>query len=447
MNKGKGYNMGRIMIAGTSSGCGKTTVACAILAILKEQGKNVVSFKCGPENLDTTFQKEILDIPSYNLDSFIMSDNTVKYLIGEHSGDIDIIDGVKGYYDGLNFSTNASTNKMSVITKTPTILVIDCTDAAASVAAVISGFLKYKTNTIEGVIFNRLDAALFDGMKKLCEEIKIKCLGYIPRIKELEDETRSLALVTDLEIGHKKNLIKSFADMAEKTLDIDGIIKVSEGAKSIKYKELPISYIGKAKIAVSYDKAFCHAYTDNMDLLKKMGADIVYFSPLKDEKLPDDIDGIFITGGYPEMYCLELARNVAMKKSIKDAIDAGIPTIAVSGGFMYLHETLQDIKGMNYEMVGVIEGKCVRSVIIDNAGYIEIKSDKDTLILKKGEAMRSYEFRRYESTKPGYDLIFKKNDEEWREAHCGKTFYGGFPNLQLYSNIKMAKNFMKACVK
>lgn len=439
--------MGRILFSGTNSGCGKTTVTCAVLQALKNRGIGVTSFKCGPDYLDPMFQRVIIGVKSYNIDSFMMSENTIKSLVEEHESEISVIDGIKGYYDGVHFTRQASTYEISLYTKTPSILVIDCSGMEASAGAVIHGFLKYHNNTIKGVIFNRLNPAIYDDMKKVCSMLKLKCFGYLPKMSSVVIENKHLTLINKTEIDDMKIRMKQFAEQAEKTIDIDGIIDMAKTAIPLKSKPIDIPYIGKAKIAFSYDKAFCFHYRDNIEILEKMGAEIVNFSPLNDSTLPDDINGIILCGGYPEMYGSELSKNKSMLESVRSAVDNGVPTIAECGGFMYLHDNMYDLTGARYKMAGVIDGSCYRSNPINNYGYIELTSNTDNLLLEKGDVIKTYEFHYYESTNPGETFTARKFNEEWKCINSDENLYAGFPHLHFYSNIKAAKRFMKACVK
>ena len=438
--------MGRILIAGTNSGCGKTTVTCAIMQALKNRGIDLTGFKCGPDYLDPSFVNDIIGVRAYNLDSFMMTDDTIKYLLSEHESEISVIDGVKGYYDGYMFTDKASTSEMALITKTPTILIVDCKDMEASAAAILYGFIRYSKNTIKGVVFNRLNPLIYDGMKRVCEDLNIKCLGYIPAFKSVVSENKNLSLVTELEINEIKNKMMELAKAVEKTVDIDKIIEIAKSAKPIKAKHIDIPYVGRTKIAVAHDKAFCLNYADNIEILERMGAEIIKFSPMQDEKIPEDADGLFISGGYPEMFAAALSKNRSMLDSIKEAVHGGMPAIAESGGFMYLHESILDITGVSQRMAGAISGECTRIPPFNNYGYVEMTADSSNLLLKKGETIKTYEFHRYESSNPGSSLCARKNGEESRRIHATNTLYAGFPHLNFYSNVKMAERFMKACL-
>ena len=439
--------MGRVLIAGTSSGCGKTTVACTILQILKNRGIEVNSFKCGPDCLDPMFNNDVIGVKTYNLDSFMMDRNTLRYLINEHKTEISVIDGVKGFYDGISFTKKASTYEISEYTKTPVILVVDCSDMTASAGAVIKGFLRYRLNMIKGVIFNRLNAEMYPELKKLCAALRVRCYGYIPKMRSVAVENMHLMLASEPEIEDLRKSMKKLAERAERTLDIEGITELAKTAREMKFKPLNVPYIGRAKIAFSFDKAFCLYYRDNIELLKKMGAEIVPFSPMHDSALPENIDGIVLCGGYPEMYASELSKNESMMKSIKNAVDAGIPTIAECAGFMYLHEEMFDLTGVAYKMTGVVDGKCYKSAAPIKNGYIELMSNTNNLLLKRGGRFRTYEYHIYESTGPGSTFTAYKNNDSWKCINSSPTLYAGFPHLHFYTNVRMAERFMRSCVK
>lgn len=439
--------MGRIIITGTNKGCGKTTVATAVLMAMQNRGFDVTGFKCGPDYSAPKYISEILGINAYNIDSFMMSGNTIRHLINEHGSELSVIDGALGYYDGYMFTEKASTCEISLITKTPSVLVVDCSAMEVPAAAVLYGYTKYSKNTIAGVIFNRLSTAKFAGAKRVCESLKLRCLGYLPEFDTKEIDNKNLPLMTAASLSNIKKRIADLAEIAEKTVDIDAVIEIAEAAKEIKSRPINIPYVGAATIAVANDRAFSLKYTDNIKMLKDMGAKIVEFSPLADKELPDNIDGILISGGYVEMYAEDLAKNTTMLESIRKAVSSGIPTIAESCGFVYLHESVSDITGMQHSMAGVIPGICTRVPPYNNYGYVELTADSDNLLLKKGETIGTYEFHRYESSNPGSSLIVKKNGEQWKRIHANEHLYAGFPHLNFYSDVRMAERFMRACIK
>ena len=248
--------MKRIMLAGTHSGCGKTTVTCALLQALKNRSLNVSSFKCGPDYIDPMFHKTVIDTSAYNLDSFLMNEDTINYLLQKNSRDISVIEGVMGFYDGLGFSDKGSTFELSEITETPVILVADCRGKSLSAIAEIKGFKEYKSNKITGVIFNNLPEKLQTDMARECEKIGLEPLGFMPQVKDARIESRHLGLVTAEEIGDIKTKINLLAQKAEGNINIDRILENADcGDTKVEFTH--INKIADGKRAVARDKAFC----------------------------------------------------------------------------------------------------------------------------------------------------------------------------------------------
>lgn len=437
--------MKKIMIAGASSGSGKTTIVCALLQYLVNNGVNVSSFKCGPDYIDTMFHKEIIGTPSYNLDSYFMDEGTLKYLFRKNSADISVIEGVMGFYDGVGFTDRASSYEISKIIDTPVILVINAKGMGNSVGAVIRGFLEYKKNNIKGVIFNQITAPVYERMKAVCETEGVKALGYLPFCEAAQLESRYLGLVTATEINDLKGKLQILAETASETLDIDGIAEIAAEESVNRHIEAVIN--PRVRIGVARDKAFCFYYEDNFSLLRELGAELVMFSPLEDEKLPENIDGLILGGGYPELYAEILSGNKSMLKDVRDAVNSGLPCIAECGGFMYLHEGLCDITGKRYEMAGVIEGEAFKTEHLQRFGYIEMEALKDNIFCRRGGKIRAHEFHYYDSENNGSDFKARKNNREWGCAHASETLFAGYPHIHFYANTEFAESFINHCEK
>lgn len=439
--------MKRIIIGGTHSGCGKTTVTCGILQALCNRKMRVASFKCGPDYIDPMFHEKIIGTTAHNLDSFFCDDNTLKHLLYEKASvaDISVIEGVMGFYDGG--AGRGSAASVSDITNTPAIVVIDCGGMSESIGAVMMGFLSYRKNNIIGFIFNRLPEKLSPMAVELCKELKTEYFGFLPYNK-IRLESRHLGLVTADEIADIKYKIQQLADLAEKHILLDKIIDFAErdfpGFTPVTYKK----YSSKRPpvIAVAKDKAFCFIYPDNINLLEKMGCKIRYFSPLEDKKIPA-ADGLILCGGYPEIYAEKLSENKSMLSDIRAKIKGGLPTIAECGGFMYLHKELEDGQGNSYEMAGIIEGKAYRTQRLQRFGYTYLTAEKDNLISRCGETFTAHEFHYWDSTSCGADMTAKKTDgREWKCCHCTDSLYAGFPHLYFYANTKIAERFVCRCM-
>lgn len=441
--------MKRIIIGGTNSGCGKTTVTCAILQALVNRNINVASFKCGPDYIDPMFHEKIIGTSSYNLDSFFCNDDKLKYLLCENSRntDISVIEGVMGFYDGAD--GRGSAHSVSQITDTPAVIVIDCKGMSDSIGAVMKGFLEYKKpNNILGFIFNRLPQKLAGSAENLCRELGTEYFGFLP-VNELTFESRHLGLVTANEVSDIKDKMNRLGELAEKNILIDKLIKLLE--KPFPQFVCPqfekMNFPRKPVIAVAKDSAFCFIYFDNISLLEKLGCEIVYFSPLSDKAVPENADGLILCGGYPELYAKKLSCNADMLADVRRKIEAGMPTIAECGGFMYLHDTMEDADGNVHKMVGVINGKAYKTSKLRHFGYTKMTAERDNMLCKKGDTFPAHEFHYWDSTLCGEDFTAEKSDGRSRKcAYANENMYAGFPHLYFYSDIKIAENFVRRCL-
>ncbi len=443
----------RIMLAGTKSGAGKTTITLSILQGLVDRGYAVSSFKCGPDYIDPMFHSKVIGTNSGNLDSFFCEDDILKNLLYQNSRntDISVMEGVMGYYDGIGFSDTGSTYSIAAITKTPVILIVDAKGISGSLGAILHGFSDYKKESyIKGVIFNRLPDRLYDSARKLAEDMGIQSIGYVPVLPEWNLESRHLGLVTADEIKDIKDRIKRLTDKLSDTIDFDKILLLAGQAEPLSVSE-ESSYIdkkGKISIAVAQDEAFCFIYKDNLELLKKAGAELYSFSPLRDKFLPENIDGLLLCGGYPELYAKKLSQNTSLLCDIKKAIEGGMPTIAECGGFMYLHETMEDMEGIDYPMVGVIPGRCFKTKHLQRFGYVYLKGREENLTTGKQEVIKAHEFHYWDSESAGQDFHAVKPDgsREWDCVHANKNLYAGFPHLYFPGNTSIAKRFVDRCM-
>jgi cobyrinic acid a,c-diamide synthase len=441
----------RIMIAAPASGSGKTMISCGLLWILKKRGKDVSGFKCGPDYVDPLFHKEMIGVPSRNLDSFLMGEDTVLERFCANAKEYSVLEGVMGYYDGVGgISVQASSYDISRITKTPVILVVDTKGMSLSVVAIIKGFLEYhKDSRIRGVIFNRTSPMMYPRLKKAVEEeLAVSVLGYLPFLPQCSIESRHLGLVTPTSEHDFHTRLQLLAEAMEKTVDIDGILKLAENAeafcmKKSERKKNP----AVCKVAVAKDDAFCFYYEDNLELLEKLGCEICFFSPLKDKHLPENVDGLLLGGGYPEVYAKPLSQNKSLLMQIKEVIKNGIPCVAECGGFLYLYEELEDLEGNFYPMVGAISGRAWKQDRLKRFGYSTLTAQKDTLLCKKGEEIPAHEFHYWDSENNGDAFNAKKplGTQHWNCIHAQGNLFAGFPHMHFYGNIRFAENFVEKC--
>ncbi len=389
--------MHAIVIAGTHSGCGKTTVTLGILAALKKRGLRVQSFKAGPDFIDAGLHRIITGRPSRNLDAWMCGEDYVKNCFYKYSGDADIsvIEGVMGLYDG-----EPSTSRLASVLGVPIILVVDAYGMAESAGAMTKGFRDWGLErgvNIKGIIFNRVGSERhYERIKDAVKDIVV--MGYLPRNLDFEIPHRHLGLTVAEENPITDESIQRLADAVLEHIDVDTILSgippfnspLSKGGR--RGVDLSPSSI---KIAVAYDKAFCFYYEDNLDLLRDAGAEVITFSLLSDSYVPKGIDAIYIGGGYPELYAEALSKNSLMRYSIKGWADAGRPLYAECGGLMYLSKgiwKIEDEKKKLWEMAGALPFETEMKEKRSQLGYREIILQDDCIIGKKGDRLRGHEF-------------------------------------------------------
>lgn len=448
----------RVMLAAPKSGSGKTMLTCALLQTLKDRGEQVISYKCGPDYIDPMFHKKVIDIPSKNLDTFFTNEEQTKrrFLSGRTESEIAVLEGVMGLYDGLGgVRKEGSSYHLAEVTDTPVILVVDAKGMGKSILALIAGFLAYdEKKLIKGVLLNRMSKSYYQILKPLIEqELKIRVVGYFPEYKRFQIESRHLGLKMPEELPHIKEELKLLSQAFAETVSLDEIMTIAEEAgglsqpgiegvkKGTENKDMPV-------IAVARDEAFCFYYEDNLQLLEEYGARLSYFSPLHDRTLPQECDGILLGGGYPELYAEELGENKTMLSQIREAISDGMPVVAECGGFMYLHEFIQDKENKKQSMTGVIPAGCHDTGKLVRFGYIEIK-EKKASFLPEGQVIRGHEFHYFDSEKNGEDCIASKpvSGKTYPCILAGETYWMGFPHLYYPSNPAFARNFVEKAAK
>lgn len=448
----------RVMLAAPKSGSGKTMLTCALLQTLKDRGEQVISYKCGPDYIDPMFHKKVIDIPSKNLDTFFTNEEQTKrrFLSGRTEREIAVLEGVMGLYDGLGgVRKEGSSYHLAEVTDTPVILVVDAKGMGKSILALIAGFLAYdEKKLIKGVLLNRMSKSYYQILKPLIEqELKIRVVGYFPEYKRFQIESRHLGLKMPEELPHIKEELKLLSQAFAETVSLDEIMTIAEEAgglsqpgiegvkKGTENKDMPV-------IAVARDEAFCFYYEDNLQLLEEYGARLSYFSPLHDRTLPQECDGILLGGGYPELYAEELGENKTMLAQIREAISDGTPVVAECGGFMYLHEFIQDKENKKQNMTGVIPAGCHDTGKLVRFGYIEIK-EKKASFLPEGQVIRGHEFHYFDSEKNGEDCIASKpvSGKTYPCILAGETYWMGFPHLYYPSNPAFARNFVEKAAK
>ena len=433
--------MNRIIIAGTASGCGKTTVTLALLSAFRERGIKLCSFKCGPDYIDPIFHRELMGLSTRNLDPFFSEPAALNRALSQKDDcDLAIIEGVMGYYDGIAATTRASTYEVAKATDTPVILVLRPQGMSTSAAAIMRGFKTFKRDSrIVGVIFSSISETLYPYMKQLAESVGLRPLGFLPKRDELIVESRHLGLVTDYSKAEMQRKLGLLGELAEKYIDLAAISELAASASPLAEAQAdPIISDKSVKIAVARDDAFCFLYEENLAALRAAGCELLFFSPLADKALPDGCCALYLPGGYPELYAKQLSENSSMLKSVKQAVERGLPTIAECGGFMYLHRKLDD-----YPMAGVIPARAYKTDSLKRFGYITLRSQSDTLICKAGDQIPCHEFHYWDSTDAGEAFTAEKAGSKtlYSCAHASDTLYAGFPHLFFPANPQIAERF------
>lgn len=445
----------RIMIAAPQSGSGKTLITCALLQALKEKNYHLESFKCGPDYIDPMFHKTVLGISSRNLDPFFTEDSITRMLLakGQDSRDLAVIEGVMGLYDGLGgIREEASSYALAKATNTPILLTVNARGMGRSLLALLSGFLQYDTaHLIKGVILNQTPSSFASVLAKEIEEtFHIPVVASFPVRDDVRIESRHLGLVMPYELEDIQSRLKIASQVLCENANIEQILEIAKSAPKLEYdvkRDIKQKLTEKTiRIGVARDEAFCFYYEDNLDLLKSLGAKLIFFSPLHDDTLPKDLDGILFGGGYPELYLKELEENESMRNSVKSAIENKMPSLAECGGFMYLHDTIFDSEKKPYKMAGVIHACCMKKERLVRFGYLTLNSKTDSF-LQKGETIRGHEFHYYDSEDNGECAIAKKpvGTRSWECVHAGSDHWWGFAHLSYYSNPKFAEKFAEAC--
>lgn len=388
------------VLAGTGSGCGKTTVTLGLLSLLKQRGLRVQPYKVGPDYLDTGWHTKVSGTASRNLDSFMLPEPILNALFCEHmqQADIAVIEGVMGLYDGYGTDPNyCSTAAMAKQLGCPVILLVDGKAVSTSIAATIMGFQRFDpTLNIAGVIVNRVNSESHYQLLKAAIEhyCTVPVLGYVPRVEGVSLPERHLGLVTARESVADSQTWQNFAALLERTLDIEQLLALSQMASLPQgaWPALPDGDAGRGlTLAMADDDAFNFYYPDNIMLLERTGVEIIRFSPLRESRLPD-CQMVWLGGGYPELYAARLAENTTMLASLQEAHRRGVAIYAECGGLMYLGSALEDSEGVTHRMADILPGHSRMGKRLTRFGYCEAQARQPTLLADGGEVLRGHEF-------------------------------------------------------
>lgn len=442
----------RVIIGGTGSGCGKTTVTMAVLSALSQQGIAAASFKCGPDYIDPMFHTKITGRACRNLDLFMLNEHTVRHLFQKAAKDtvLSVIEGVMGYYDGANNTEAASTAHLAGTLDCPVILVMDGRGAPLSLAATVKGFCAFSSpNHIKGIILSGVSEKAYGQAKDAIQDrCHVKCYGYLPKLPEASFGSRHLGLDAGGQPSETEHKIKILGDAARQYIDIDGILALAASAADCVPVQMETPVRGTPfRLGVPKDEAFCFYYQDNLDLLSSMGAQLQFFSPLHEKGLPDALDGLYIGGGYPELYAFEIAGNHELMSQIRRAGACGMPILAECGGYMFAGQSIITRDGKTYQMAGLLPPHFeMRERLSPRFGYVTMTANTPSLLFQKGESVKGHEFH-YSQAQNKEDAfsVRKANGSQWNGGCVKNNILGLYPHIHFYSNIDLAFRFVQKC--
>lgn len=427
----------QFLLAAPRSGSGKTTMTCALLMALKRRGCAPCAFKSGPDYIDPMFHRAVLGVESRNLDLFFSAPETVRtlYAKGAAGHGAAVCEGAMGFYDGLGgVSDRASAWHLADTLGLPVLLVVEPKGQSLTLAAELKGLDSFRTPShIAGILLNNCTARMHALLAPMLEEeTGLPVLGFLPKLPEAVIGSRHLGLYTAAEVENLQQKLALLADAAEEHIDWPRLLALCE-------KEPPAlparaeTPPARVRIAVAQDEAFCFTYAETLEAFRDAGAEVVFFSPLRDTALPENIGGLYLPGGYPELHARELSENTSLLREIKRKIESGLPTAAECGGFLYLGQSLTDAEGQSWPMVGVLPGEAKDAGRLVRFGYAELSADSDSMLFRAGESFPIHEFHHWDSTANGAALAAKKAGGRCRVAVriCKRAFLCGLPAFVL----------------
>ena len=425
----------QFLLAAPRSGSGKTTMTCALLMALKRRGCAPCAFKSGPDYIDPMFHRAVLGVESRSLDLFFSAPETVRtlYARGAAGHGAAVCEGAMGFYDGLGgVSDRASAWHLADTLGLPVLLVVEPKGQSLTLAAELKGLNSFRTPShIAGILLNNCTARMHALLAPMLEkETGLPVLGFLPKLPEAVIGSRHLGLYTAAEVENLQQKLALLADAAEEHIDWPRLLALCE-------KEPPALPVqpetppARVRIAVAQDEAFCFTYAETLEAFRDAGAEVVFFSPLRDTALPENIGGLYLPGGYPELHAKELSENTSLLREIKQKIESGLPTAAECGGFLYLGQSLTDAEGQSWPMAGVLPGEAKDAGRLVRFGYAALSADSDSMLFRAGESFPIHEFHHWDSTANGTALAAKKpvGGAAWRCGSVNEHFYAGFPHL------------------
>ena len=441
----------RMLMAAPASGSGKTSVTCALLTALQKRGLAPCAFKCGPDYIDPMFHRAVLGVESHNLDLFLSDRESLRtrFISASAGHGAVVCEGVMGLYDGVGGVTDrASAWHVADTLELPVILVARPKGTSLTLAAQIRGLRDFRPNSrIAGVILNDCAPMLCRNLGPMLErETGIPVLGCLPHLPEAAFGSRHLGLYTAAEIQDLTQRLNILAEALERNVDMDRLLELCEDGTAPAAAKPRAETGNGVPIAVARDEAFCFLYAETLEALEQAGAKLLFFSPLGDRALPAGACGLYLPGGYPELYAERLSANGEMLASVQTAVKGGLPTVAECGGFLYLGKSLRDEHGTEHPMASVLPGSGFPAGGLVRFGYGMMRAGTDSLLFRKGEAVPVHEFHYWDSTENGRDLRVEKplSGRSWACGFVSDSLYAAFPHLYFAGQPRLAERFVTA---
>lgn len=451
----------RLVIAGTASNVGKTVLTAGLIAAFKARGSIVQSFKVGPDYIDPAYLAHVSGRPCRNLDSWMLGEGALRQVLaqGTVGADLALIEGMMGLFDGRGDSRSGSTAEVARIVKAPVVLVMDVANMGETAAAVALGFKSYSESPkIAGVLLNNVGS---DGHRRSVEDAiwetaKLPVLGALPTLPELDIPQRQLGLLPVTENKAWDRMISVLIERIEHDVDLELLLRIARKAELLplvpkKVFQGKVAGEPSVRLAVAYDEAFNFYYPENLELLEEHGAEIVPFSPLEDPHLPADAVGLYLGGGFPEIFVEPLARNRSMAESIQRAYRAGMPIYAECGGLMYLGRSLRTESGGRFDMAGVIPVDVEMDGQLHRFGYRQLLTLEDSILSPKGQFYRGHEFHwsrivsQNGGLRPAYQMQNAEGDAIGYEGFVGPNLLASYVHLHFGQNPLLVDKFVQHC--
>jgi cobyrinic acid a,c-diamide synthase len=456
----QGSNSGQtrgLVIAGTQSGVGKTTVTLGLISALRRRGLAVQPFKVGPDFIDPGHHSRAAGRLSHNLDGWMLSREANLALFRRHaaSAQVAVVEGVMGLFDGYDgLSEAGSTAQMAKWLGLPVVLVVDARAMARSAAALVHGFASFDPDLkLAGVVFNRVGGPghLHYLEQALSQLAGVKCLGGLPRKAELAIPERHLGLTTAEDHPLEEEHLAHLAEVMEEHLDLEGLLAALPGL-ALPREAAPAAAAPTVRLGLARDRAFCFYYPENLELLAQFGAELVPFSPLTDRELPENLHGIYLGGGYPELFAAQLAANESLKRDLTVQAAAGLPIYAECGGLMYLSQEIRDLEGNPHAMAGLLPLQVRMLKRLKALGYREITLRAAGLLGPAGTRARGHEFHYSEiAAETGdlprlYHLTARQGTEAAPEGYSIMHILASYVHLHFGSNPEVARQLVNSCL-